>query len=277
MVPTIPKYFRLTWGLTATLAVYLLALGVMLKWHWALGPPHTQASAWLMIAFGLLTALLGLSSMLAALAAVHWTRRASAVVVGVAVMGWFFIPYFDWDRFLIWQLLVMLGVQTACIAIALLAARWLGYGLVFADAAGRWEAKPTVSATLRFSISDILILTVAMALLFTVMRGSRPIDLGTIGYAINIAGGCAAALVGLTVLWACFGSSPIFLRGVALILVAPTGGVVYVLAERYASLLFSWPWYAGVTSAQVLFMTYPCLILRAWGFRFLHFRVGFSG
>ena len=73
----------------------------------------------------------------------------------------------------------------------------------------------------------------------------------------------------MTVLWACFGSSPLYLRATALILVAPTGGVVYVMAARYALLLFSWQWYAGVTSAQVLFMTIPCLILRARGFRFL--------
>ena len=101
------------------------------------------------------------------------------------------------------------------------------------------------------------------------MRGSRPINLGTIGYAINIAGGRGAAIVGLTVLWACLGSPPVFLRAAAVILVAPTGGVVYVLAARYASLLFSWQWYAGVTSAQVLFMTIPCLMLRAGGFRFM--------
>jgi hypothetical protein len=84
-----------------------------------------------------------------------------------------------------------------------------------------------------------------------------------------MAGGCDAAIVGITVLWACLGSAPVYLRVVALIVVAPTGGVVYVLAARYASLLFSWQWYAGVTSAQVVFMTIPCLMLRACGFRFL--------
>ena len=42
----VPERFRLSWVLAATLAVYLLTLGVMLRWHWALGPPHTQASLW---------------------------------------------------------------------------------------------------------------------------------------------------------------------------------------------------------------------------------------
>jgi hypothetical protein len=265
----VPGRFRLSWVLAATLAVYLLTLGVMLRWHWALGPPHTQASLCLMVSFGLCAALLGLSSILVALAALHWTRRASGMVVGVAVLGLFFNPFFDWDGFLIWQMLVIFGVQTGCLVFALVAARSLGCGLAFVDAAGRWEGKPTSNTALRFSISDILVFTGAMALLFAAGRGSRPIDLGTTVYAINIAGGCGAAIVGLTVLWACFGSSPVFLRAAALVVVAPTGGVVYVLAARYASLLFSWQWYAGVTSAQVLFMTIPCLVLRARGFRFL--------
>jgi hypothetical protein len=264
-----PGRTRLIWVLAATLAVYLLTLGVMLRWHWALGPPHTQASLSLMISFGLVAALLGLSSILVALAALHWTRRASGLVAGVALTGLIFHPFFDWDQFLIWQLLVMFGVQTGCLVVALLAARSLGRGLAFVDAEGQWDGKPASNKALRFSIFDTLVFTAAVALLFAAMRGSRPINLGTIGFAINIAGGCGAAIVGLTVLWACLGSSPVFLRAAALILVAPTGGVIYVLAERYASLLFSWQWYAGVTSAQVLFMTIPCLMLRAGGFRFL--------
>jgi hypothetical protein len=269
-----PGQSRLSWILAATLAVYLLILGVMLWWHWALGPPHTQPSLSLMISFGLCAALLGLSSILAALAALQWTRRASGLVVGVAVLGMFFNPFFDWDRFMIWQLLVMFGVQTECLVVALLAARSFGCGLAFVHAGGRYEGKAPSSTSLRFSISDILVFTGAVALLFAVMRGSRPIDLGTVGYAINVAGGCGAAIVGLTALWACLGSSPVFLRASALLLIAPTGGIIYVLAARYASLLFSWQWYAGVTSAQVLFMTIPCLVLRTWGFRFL--RDGFS-
>ena len=124
LTPMDPTRFRLSWALAATLAVYLLTLGVMLKWHWALGPPHTQASLSLMISLGLCAALLGLSSILVALAALHWTRRASGLVVGVAVVGLFFNPFFDWDGFLIWQLLVMFGVQTGCLVAALLA--WRG-------------------------------------------------------------------------------------------------------------------------------------------------------
>jgi hypothetical protein len=270
----VPKRFRLTWILADTLAVYLLTLGVMLRWHWVLGPPHTQASPWLMISFGLCAALLGLSSILVALAALHWMRPASGLVVGVAALGLFFNPFFDWDRFLIWQFLVIIGVQTGCLVFALVGARSLGCRLVFVDAGGRWEGRPTSNMTLRFSISDIMMFTGAMALLSVAIRGARPVDLGTIVYAIDIAGGCGAALVGLTVLWACFGSSPVLLRAAALILVAPTGGVVYVLAERYAPLLFSSQWYAGVTSAQVLFMTIPCLMLRAQGFRFSRGGVG---
>jgi hypothetical protein len=265
----VSKPFRLIAILAAILAAYFLTLGVMLRWHWSLGPPHTQPSPWLMISFGLCAALLGLSSILVALAALHWTRRASALVVGVAALGLFFNPFFDWDRFLIWQVLVMLAVQTGCLIAALLAARSLGWRLASVDAPDQGNRQLPADVNLRFSIADILIFTATIALLFTVMRGSRPIDLGTVGYAINIAGGCCAALVGLTVLWACFGSSRLFFRAAALIIIAPMGGAVYVLAARYAPLLFSWQWYAGVTSAQVLFMAIPCLVLRRRGLQFL--------
>jgi len=81
-----PGLFRPSWVLATTLAMYLLALGVMLRWHWALGPPHTQASPSLMIAFGLCAALLGLSSILVAVAALHWTRRFAGLAVGFAVL-----------------------------------------------------------------------------------------------------------------------------------------------------------------------------------------------
>ena len=69
-----PGRLRLIWVLAATLAVYLLTLGVMLRWHWALGPPHTQASLSLMISFALGAAVLGLSSILVALAALHFSQ-----------------------------------------------------------------------------------------------------------------------------------------------------------------------------------------------------------
>jgi hypothetical protein len=264
-----PGRFRLSFILAATLAAYLLALGMMLKLHWALGPPHTQASLYLMIAFGLCTALLGLSSILVALAALHWSRRASALVTGVAVMGLFFNPFFDWDQFLVAQLLVGLGVQTGCLVVALLAARFFGCGLAFVDALGRSKGKPRLNEALRFSIFDILVFTAAVALLFAALRGSRVLTLGTTVFAIDSGGGCGAAIVGLTVLWACLGRAPAFLRAAALIVVAPTGGVVYILLAPYATLLFSWQWYTGVTSALVLFMTIPCLMLRASGFRFV--------
>jgi hypothetical protein len=101
-----------------------------------MGPPHTQSSPWLMISFWLCAALLGLSSILVALAALHWTRRASGLVVGGAVLCSYFNTFFDWDRFLIWQLLVMIGVQTGCLVVALVVARSLGCGLAFVDAGG---------------------------------------------------------------------------------------------------------------------------------------------
>jgi hypothetical protein len=267
---------KLGWVLAATLAAYLLTLGVTIWLHWRLGPPHTQPSLSLMLAFGLFAAFLGLSSILVALAALHWTRRASGLLAGVAVLGLFFRPFFDWDQFLIWQLLVMLGTQTGCIVVALVIARSLGWGLAFTSGTEQGKGEPASTNALRFSISDMLIFAAAVGLLFAVMRGSHPMNLNTVGWGINIAGGCGAAIVGLTVLWSCFGAGRLPLRALALFVVAPMGGLVYFLAARYAPLLFSWQWYAGVTSAQVAFMTIPCLILRATGLRFVR-RTGQRG
>jgi hypothetical protein len=254
--------------LAATMAAYLITLAAMLRWHWLQGPPHTQATLGLMVSLGLCAALVGLSSVSVALAALHWTRRASGLIVGVAVLCLFWTPHFDWNGFLIWQLLVMFGVQTGCLVLALGLASSLGCGLVSLEAGGLGDMKPRSNKALQFSISDFLIFAGALALLCAAVRGARVVDLGTTVYSINIAGGCCAAIIALTVLWACFGTAPIVLRVAALVLVAPSGGAVYIVAARYAPLLFNWPWYSGVTSAQVLFMAIPCLLLRSRGLRF---------
>jgi hypothetical protein len=228
----------------------------------------------LMTAFGIWTALVGLFSILVALAALHWTRRVAGLVAGVAVLAMFFNPFLDWDRFLIWQVLVMFAIETVGLLFALLTARLLGWCLAFVDVQGRWEEPQTAksassTAPLRFSISDSLIFIGAIALLFAALRGSHPIDLGLGGYAINIIGGTAAAFVVITILWACFSSSPVWLRVPALFLVAPTGGIAHVVLARYSVLLFNWQFYTGVTTLQVLLMTIPFMVLRSWGLRFV--------
>jgi hypothetical protein len=254
--------------LASMLAAYLLTLAAMLRWHWEQGPPHTQATFSLMVAFGLCAALVGLSSVSVALAALHWTRRASGLLAGLAVLGLFWTRHFDWNGFLIWQMLVMFGVQTVVLVVILGIASFLGTSLVRLDQEGRGGSSPGTTRALQFSISDFVIFIVALALLFAVMRGSRPIDLGATVYLLNVAGGSCAAFVSLTVLWACLGTAPVIPRATALVLVAPIGGAVFVLAARHAVLLFNWRWYSGVTTALVLFMAIPCLILRARGFRF---------
>lgn len=165
-----PKRFRLISILAVTLAVYSLAIGVLLRWHWLLGPPHTQSSPWLMFSFGLCGAILGLFSILVAVAAFHWTRRASGFMVAVAVPGFFLGAFYDWDRFLIWQLLVMFSAQTVCLVVALITAQLVGCRLAFVDDGLPPEPKPASRKTLRFSISDIMLFTAATALLFVTVR-----------------------------------------------------------------------------------------------------------
>ena len=53
------------------------------------------------------------------------------------------------------------------------------------------------------------------------------------------------------------------------LLVAPIGGWAYLIAARYESLLFSAPWYAGVTSLQIVLMVVAFAVVRSCGFTFI--------
>ncbi len=72
----------------------------------------------------------------------------------------------------------------------------------------------------------------------------------------------------LAPLWASLSNNHTGFRIAALIAAAPLGGLVYAVLDYYEPLLFSWQWYAGVTTLQVLFMTLPLVLLRSNGFRF---------
>ena len=180
--------------LAAIVAIYLIALAALLRWHWLQGPPHTQATLGLLVAFGLCAALVGLSSISVALAALHWTRRVSGLIVGLAVLGLFWAPLFAWNEFLLWQLIVMFAVQTGCLVLALGISSSIGWRLTCLESADRGALKPGSSQAFQLSISDFLIFAGALALLCAVMRGSRACRTsGRLFYALNAAGGCAAS------------------------------------------------------------------------------------
>ena len=136
------------------------------------------------------------------------------MVAGVAVLGLFFNPFFNWDGFLIWQLLVMSGVQTGGLVAALLAARARGCGLAFADAGEGWKGSDGSTQALRFSIFDMLVFTAAAALLFAALRVAAD-GPGDGRFRSEHRRRIWHSARGLTVLWACFGSGPVFVRAAA--------------------------------------------------------------
>jgi hypothetical protein len=254
--------------LAATVAAYALLLAGMIRWHWSQGPPYTQETPALLAAFGLSAALAGLLTIWGALTALHWTKRASGFIVGTAVLGGFWLLFSEWNRFLIWQLLVMFAVEIGVLILVLAIARIWGYAFVRTRAGSSDVVIPRDHASSNFSIRDLLLLTAAFAFFFAVLRCARPIDLETKMDFILALGGSCAALISLLTLWGCFGTSHILLRASTLILVAPIGGAAYIVASHYARLplLFSWPWYAGVTALQTLLMTIPLGLIHSHGY-----------
>jgi hypothetical protein len=111
-------------------------------------------------------------------------------------------------------------------------------------------------------------LTAAFAMLFSVVHYAQPAEIGTRFYLIMAIGGVCAAMVAVAALWACLCDRPATLRLVAYVLAAPAGGFVYLLLKRIEPLLFSAPWYAGVTALQVASLSLPLLLVRYSGYRF---------
>ena len=191
----------------------------------------------------------------------HWSKRMSGLIAATSVIAGLWLLFFDWNRFLIWQMVVLLAVQLACLVFVLGIFRVLGHGKL----QNRSNPSRTVESS-RLSIFDLIILTAAFALFFAVMGTAQPIELGGKLYAILVAGGCCASFAALTAFWVSFSNSSLLLRLIVFGVVAPIGGGVYAIASQYEALLFNWQWYAGVTSLQMLLMVVPFSVVRLCGF-----------
>jgi hypothetical protein len=253
--------------ISATGGVYALLLAGMIRYQIAAGPPYDQATPELLVALALFAALVGLLAVWGAIAGVRWPRRVSASIFGIALLAGFWLLFFDWHPFLMWQLLVIFAVEIGCLIVVLGLARSIGYGLKSFDADIEAAEVSNIRATAKFSVSDLLVLTAAVAFLLMVLRLAEPVRLWPTLYWILVSGGCSAAIIALVTTWACMSPSPLVLRMLLVILVAPMGGAVYAVASRYGRLMFSWQWYAAVTTAQVLFMSGPMLFIRSHGCR----------
>ena len=240
----------------------LFAIG-MLRWHTSHGSPYTQTTLGLLGVFAVCGALVGLLSVWAAHGMLHWSKRMSGLVAAVSILTGLWLLFFDWNRFLIWQMIVLLAVQLACLVFVLGFFRAIGLGILH-----NLSTPDRMNELSRLSIYDLLVLTAAFALFFTVMRTAQPIALTGKLYMILVAGGICAAFAALTAFWVSFSNSSLFLRLSVFAIVAPIGGAVYAIASQYEALLFNWQWYAGVTSLQMLLMVLPFTAVRLCGFRF---------
>jgi hypothetical protein len=131
----------------------LLAAGI--RWHFAAGPPFYEGSIGLLIAFAMIAALVGLVSIWASFAAVHWSTRASGLIAGAALMAGLATLFFDWNNFLIWQLIVLIFAEMACVIAVFGAFRLCGYTIrpELAESEQRNAAAVTISCP-RFAADD---------------------------------------------------------------------------------------------------------------------------
>ena len=235
-------------------------LGVqMLRWHFSHGPPYHQASVALLVLFATSAAVAGLLSVWVAIAALHWARRGAYFIVAMSVLSGLWLLFFEWNRYLIWQVFVQVLVQVSVLVGGLAFFRFMGFNLTIGQHASGRDRNAS-----QFSTRDMLYLISAFSLLFGVLQLGHPVELGIELYAILIAGGSCAALVSLTAFWVAFSEANPLLRLLVLASVAPSGGFVYAIAESVVSLLFSAGWYAGVTSLQMLMLVVPFMILRRY-------------
>jgi hypothetical protein len=260
------------------LGIYVVLLAGGVRWHWASGPPYFQGTPGLLITFALVAALIGLVSIWTSFAVVHWSTRASGMIMGAALLAGLATFFFQWNEFLIWQLMVLILVQLALMIAVLGVFRLLRLAVVQTgdhppfgrELRAEGQAAATVSRARpsQFRVSNLLLITAALALLLSVLHYVRPVSLNLAYYTILIIGGICAAAVSLAPLLACFSNLHIGLRIIVLVCAAPLGGIVYAVLDYYEPLLFSWPFYAAVTALQVLFMTLPLAVARWKGYGF---------
>lgn len=251
---------RFAFGILAFYA--FIAIG-MLWWHLSYGKPYFQSTLPLMGIFALFASLAGIASVWTAHGMLHWSKRMSGLVISVSILAGVWLLFFEWNQFLIWQMVVLLACQLFCLVTALGICRALGLRLLRHN-----SLQNTAERSSQFSIGDLATLTGAFAIFFAVMRTAKPVELTGSLYLILFAGGCCAALTALTAFWVSFSKSSWLLRICAFAIVAPIGGGVYAIATQYESLFFSWQWYAGVTTLQMFFMIVPFAVARSYGYAF---------
>jgi hypothetical protein len=258
--------------LAAIVAIYLLMLAGLIRWHASYGPPYHQPTIGLLISLGVCAALVGLLTIWGTIGALAWPKRGASFIVGAALISGFWLLFNEGNQYWVWQLVVMCATESGCVMLIVGSAGVLGYRLKGKHPDLGESPSPGTVFVAQFSLRDMIGITTALALLLTVLRVAEPINLGRTMNEILVLGGCTAGFVSTVALWGVLGKSHVTTRILALLSVAPLGGAAYAFASRYLSLLFDWQWYAGVTTIQLLFMAVPFWVIRAHGYRLTRVR-----
>ncbi len=179
--------------LAIVIGAYLILLAGGIRWHWAAGPPYYYGTAGLFITFGVVAALVGLISIWAAFAVVHWSARASGLIAGAAVVSGLATFFVVWNDYLIWELVVLILAQLGCMVFLLSVCRLRGYTIHRERAENQQSVAVSGARASQFSVSNLLLITTALGLLFSVLHYARPVSMGVWFYAILMIGGLCAA------------------------------------------------------------------------------------
>lgn len=251
--------------LLVILVCYALILLAALRLHLSYGPPISQETIGLFIVFAMSSALIGLFSLAGALGALRYSIGMGGLMVGSAFLLKLWIEFAAWSPGSVWEMIQIGIAQFICLVLGFALARVRGYRIV------QFELAAQSPVQVRFTVNDLLILTLASAVLFAVLGSETPVISGRIKWLmIYAAGGTSAALVVAAATWLCFGTRWTAVRLFACLLIAPIGGLVYAFASRYARLLYSWQWFAGVTVLQMILIVVPLTLMRMRGFRYTH-------
>jgi len=230
-------------GVVAMGLVSLLVVGA--NRHIALGVPYERETLWLAIVFACSGAIVGLLTLAVVLSPGHWSTRVSCCLIAGSLIAGGWTLFAQWNAFFIWQMMLKGFSETALVELVAAIARLRGYVLNWG---GPGAATQKAS---QMTLSNLLLLTAASALLASVVSLSRPVGLWWAAIAVLSAAGASAGLTVLIGFWAVVSKWPIWLRCVVALLIAPNGGLVYSICTRFMGLLLSAPWFSLVTTLML--------------------------
>jgi hypothetical protein len=254
---------------------YAFLLAALLTWRFLLGPPYEAPTLVGLLGTSLCIAMVGLLTFAAAMAGLHWPKRAAALIAGTAAISALLVNLFEWPAFFLWQFLIELIVQMIFQLTVLIVAQQSGYGFLTLNA--MTETRSTDSAkNSQISLRDIFLLVTSCALLFAALRPLQPSNQPwfSSALAILIACGVLCGTVGLMTIWGALSNAHVALRCLALVFPAPLAAGGYLVARHFDPwLLYDALWYAYSALIVMLFMLMPLLILRWHGYRCVRTRI----